>query len=337
MNYNFDYQPGGGEPISFDPITNVRRERRQFASIALGVSFIVLFATIVQILAVSVIRAVAPQVVEYDWFVIVLSMVPMYAVAMPLSLFLFRMGKAEPPTEKRDLSPLLTCGLICLCFCLTYVGNFIGIFVNFIISMFTGEPPTNDLQELTVNTPFWANLLFAGILAPILEELFYRKLVIDRLRRYGDFTAILLSGLLFGAIHGNFYQFFYATLMGFVFGYVYLYTGKLRYSVILHMSVNLLGGVLMTEVAKRLDLAALSADPVKFVLENGTVMGVYLLYLFFLFACFIIAPITVILVWRHIRFRKGEVKLTASQLRDAFFLNPAVWLLLAVVALLFFG
>jgi len=319
------------------PPVDLRRERRQFASIALGISFITLYAVLVQLVAIAVIDAVAPQLARQDWYVIVLSMVPMYAVAMPLSIFFFRIGKAEPPTEKKKPGFLAICGLICLCFALTYVGNFIGLIINAVISVFTGEAPTNDLQNLTINTPLWANLLFCGILAPILEEIFYRKMVIDRLRRYGDLAAVLISGILFGLIHGNFYQFFYATFIGLLLGYVYLHTGRLRYSVLLHMSINLIGGVLMTEVSKRWDAEAISNNVMEFLAQNGWVVAVYLLYLFFILVCFIVAPIFIALSWKHIHFRRAEVKLRAGVFCKACLLNPAVWLLLLLLVLSFIG
>lgn len=339
--FDFDYAPQDARDPSSDPVmrptVDLRRERRQFSSIALGVSFISLFAALVQIAAIAVIGAVAPQVTRQGWYVIALSVLPMYVVAMPLSLFLFGIGKGEPPIEKRKLKPIVMCGLICLCFALTYVGNFIGLIINFIISVFTGEAPVNGLQTMTGDTPLWANLLFMGILAPILEEIFYRKLVIDRLRRYGDLAAVLLSGLLFGLIHGNFYQFFYATFIGLILGYVYLYTGRLRYTVFLHMSINLIGGVLMAEVSKHLDPDALAANPLEFLAQNGAVMAIYSLYLFFVLVCVVLAPVVIALLWKHIRFRRAEVKLTAGQFCKAFLLNPAVWLLLLLLVLPFIG
>ncbi|MBR3893704.1 MAG: CPBP family intramembrane metalloprotease [Clostridia bacterium] len=347
-DFEFDYVPQvpqetptepTAEPMAapVEPTVDLLRERWQFASIALGVSFITLFAVLVQLVAIAVIGAVAPQMARQDWYVIALSTLPMYAVAMPLSIFWFRLGKAEPPTEKKKLSPLALGGLIALCFALTYVGSLLGTILNFVISVFTGKPPVNDLQTLTTNTPLWANLLFCGILAPILEEIFYRKMVIDRLRRYGDLTAVLMSGILFGLIHGNFYQFFYAVFIGLILGYVYLHTGRLRYSVILHMAINLIGGVLMAEISKRLDAGALANNAAEFLTQNGPVVAIYLLYLFFIFVCFIVAPIMVAVSWKHIRFRRGKVKLRGREFCNVCLNNPAVWLLLLIVLFSFVG
>ena len=315
-------------------IPDLRRERLQFASIAFGVSFIVLFTAGLQMLFSTVIAILSPGIMDRDWYLTVMSTAPMYAVAMPISLFLFGIGKADPP-KQRKLSLPVWLGLLTICFALTYAGNFIGIIVNTIIGAVTGKIPTNDIQELTMNTPLWANLLFCGILAPIMEEIFYRKLVIDRLRRYGDIAAILISGLLFGLIHGNFSQFFYASFVGLLFGYVYLHTGKLRYTIGLHMAINLVGGVYSTEMAKRLDLEVLSSNlPLLMLNDRGPVI-MLLLYTLFIITCVVTAPIAIALLWKHIRFRQPKVKLTSKQFLRAALLNPAVWLLFGVIVLLF--
>lgn len=312
----------------------LRSPRRQITSIALAITFITLFTTVVQLVSVFIVRSFFPSVTEANWFLIVFSSAPMYLIAMPLSLLFFAIAPATAPQKSRiKLGAWL--GLLAICFAMTYVGNIIGATVNELIAQLTGEPVENDLDTLTKNTPLWANLLFLGILAPILEELFYRKLVIDRLITFGDFPAILLSGLLFGMIHGNFGQFFYATLMGFVFGFIYLKTGKLRYSIALHMAVNLVGGVYTSEVLKYLDLEALAAAPLDYAAQNPTPILLFALYFCFILLCFLTAPIALILLWKKIRFQKASQPVSAAEWRKALLANPAVWILLLLVVLLF--
>ena len=316
------------------PMLGVSSARRQLTSIALAVSFITLFATVVQLVLLLLIDLLAPELRQADWFIVTLSCAPMYLFSMPLSLLLYRIADAKPP-EKKRLSFPAWLGLLSLCFALTYVGNIIGVTVNSLIEAISGNPVVNELDELTKNTPLWANLLFMGILAPILEEVFYRKLVIDRLTVFGDLPAILISGLLFGLIHGNFGQFFYASLMGFVFGMIYLRTGKLRYSILLHMAINLLGGVYTSEMLKMLDMDAFSAAPYDYMLQNPTPVLMMLAYFGFILLCFVTAPIALALLWKHIKLRKALHPLSPRDWRQALLLNPAVWICLGVVVLLF--
>ena len=324
--------PADNVPAPID----LRRERLQAVSIALGISLITLLTAALQYLLVFLVYRFAPAIADADWYYIVLSTAPMYAFAMPLSLLLFRIGKSDPPPARR-MTPLAWLGLLAICFTLMYAGNFIGILVNAIIGIITGKPVVNELAELTLNTPLWANLLFCGILAPILEEIFYRKLVIDRLRRYGDFAAILISGGLFGLIHGNFSQFFYASFIGVVFGYIYLRTGKLRYTIGLHMAVNLMGGVYVTEMTKLLTPVLESANPLLAMTENPACVTMVLLYFLFLAACVVATPIALILLWKKIRFEKAQIKLSGNDALRVVLLNPAVWLLAAMIRLMFLG
>ena len=350
MNEHWDYDPEKGwipptnAPSAYSAASNdgtpvatdLRRERLQAVSIALGISLITLLTAAFQYLLVFLVYRFAPAIADTDWYYIVLSTAPMYAFAMPLSLLLFRIGRSDPPPTRRMSFPVWL-GVLAICFTLMYAGNFIGIIVNTIISIFTGKPVINDLAELTLQTPLWANLLFCGILAPIFEEIFYRKLVIDRLRRYGDLAAILMSGLLFGLIHGNFSQFFYASFIGVVFGYIYLRTGKLRYTIALHMAVNLIGGVYVTEMTKLLTPILESTDPLLAMVENPACVTMVLLYFLFLAACVVATPIALVLLWKKIGFEKAQVKLSGNTAVRVFLLNPAVWLLAAVILLMFLG
>ena len=93
-----------------------------------------------------------------------------------------------------------------------------------------------------MQTNIW-NVVFLVILGPIFEEWMFRKQLIDHTRKYGEKTAILLSGLAFGLFHMNLFQFFYAFLLGVMFGYIYMRTSKLRYSTAMHMIINFNGAV----------------------------------------------------------------------------------------------
>ncbi len=314
---------------------DLRAEKKQIAAPLLAISFIFLCSLVLQVLLITAVQLFAPSLAQKNWYVIAMSSVPMYAVAMPLSLFFYRFSKAEPPQHRKKLGFLTFLGLVAICFTLTYLGSILGTVINSIIGVITGEPPVNDMQELTTSTPLWANLLFVGILAPVLEEIFFRKLVIDRLLRYGELPAVLISGLAFGLIHGNFYQFFYASLMGFVFGYIYIRTGRLRYTVALHMIINLVGGVFTSEIIKRVDLDALLAGTLKIGPENILPILLFFLYSAFIGACFHGAVVATIFLVRKIRFGKPTIPVDKKTLLRIIFLNAGVWAFLAVVVLLF--
>ena len=154
-------------------------------------------------------------------------------------------------------------GWFVICMGGVYFGSLIGQFLMTIVSVITGETMVNQVEEMIMDMSLWAVILSAVILAPIMEELIFRKLVLDRLAGYGPAVAMSVSALVFGLAHGNFYQFFYAFLLGLIFAYIYLRTGKVRYSMMLHMMVNFCGSVipiLLMRMADENEVAAILAS-----------------------------------------------------------------------------
>jgi membrane protease YdiL (CAAX protease family) len=84
-----------------------------------------------------------------------------------------------------------------------------------------------------------ASLIAACILAPVLEEMLFRGIVLRGfLRRYSRRHAILGSAVLFGAAHLNIYQFVVGIAMGVVLGWLYERTRSLIPCIALHAAYN---------------------------------------------------------------------------------------------------
>ncbi|MBQ9785831.1 MAG: CPBP family intramembrane metalloprotease [Clostridia bacterium] len=293
---------------------------------AVAVVMIFILTTVAQIVMDKLVRRVAPEIASQAWYVMALSGIPMYGFAMPLSYLIFRLVPAEAP-EKKRMKFYVWLGLLAICFGLTYAGNMVGTLVNQIIGLIRGEPVVNELASMTTSTPWWANLLVVGILAPIMEEIFYRKMVIDRLSRYGDLPAILISGIAFGLIHGNFSQFFYAALLGCLFGYIYLKTGKIRYTIFLHMAINLVGGVFTSELTK-LQMSG------EYEILTTLLLLAYFAFVMLMIVGAIVAAVLLIIFCRK-PLRRAENPLAAREWCRVLLLNPAVWLFAALIVFLF--
>ena len=168
-----------------------------------------------------------PWIGQDAWMV--LCIIFMY----PLAFFLYWLILQTVPKARQTW----TCpmgighflGWFVICMGGVYFGSLIGQFLMTIVSVITGETMVNQVEEMIMDMSLWAVILSAVILAPIMEELIFRKLVLDRLAGYGPAVAMSVSALVFGLAHGNFYQFFYAFLLGLIFAYIYLRTGKVRY------------------------------------------------------------------------------------------------------------
>ncbi len=231
---------------------------------------------------------------SYNYNVItILSAVSNYILPFPILLFLMKKLESEN-LEKHSLNIKTFIIYLCITFTLMWIGNVIGLAITYLIGNSIQVEVSNPIQELINTTDIWLNLVLISIIAPIFEEIFFRKLLIDRTIKYGAVISILLSATIFGLMHGNLNQFFYAFLMGGFLAYVYIKTGKITYTIILHMIVNLMGSVVSLFVVE-------SAN----ALTQGTYttfdMGLLLLYLIFIVIVLIVGAVGLF------RFKKSEL------------------------------
>lgn len=77
------------------------------------------------------------------------------------------------------------------------------------------------------------------VVAPIVEELFFRGLLLDTIRRrWGTATAVVASSLFFGAIHLQPLQFAGLTMAGLVFAVAVVRTGRIGTAIAVHAGFN---------------------------------------------------------------------------------------------------
>ena len=81
-------------------------------------------------------------------------------------------------------------------------------------------------------------ILCLGILPAFVEEFIFRGVILQGLRKYGNWFAIIMSALLFMLIHGNIQQTIYQFAFGVLAGYLVIKTGSLWVSIIIHTINN---------------------------------------------------------------------------------------------------
>ena len=243
----------------------LKQTRRDFSRIGASLCLmVVIWYALATVLEGALYAAVGGKGEAPNWVTYVGSGVPLYLIAMPIAVML--MGKSTViETRKFDMKPGLFFKLLLMCLPMMWAGSVFGSMLSMVLS--NGEA-TDRVADLAMQTNIW-NVVFLVIVGPIFEEWLFRKQLIDHTRKYGEKTAILLSGLAFGLFHMNLFQFFYAFLLGVMFGYIYMRTSKLRYSTAMHMIINFNGGVLAPWILTRVDLDQL--DKVSQAAENGNV------------------------------------------------------------------
>lgn len=198
-----------------------------------------------------------PEFLGNYFVAFLVSSLPLYAVAMPLSTLLLRRLPHATPL-KTNIKAHHWLGGMCVAFAFMMAGNYISQILVNAFSMLRGSSLSNPVADFAQSTPPLYVMLTAVIIAPIAEELFFRKLLCDKLLPLGEGYAVFISSAIFALAHGNLFQIFYAFLLGCFFAYVYINTGKLKHTVLYHIIINLLGSVVSTWIISKLDLEAIA-------------------------------------------------------------------------------
>ena len=125
-------------------------------------------------------------------------------------------------------------------FGLCFVGNIITTYLDVIIEMLTGSGLDSIPLPETPKNPLGIFLFFlsTAVVPALIEEVALRGIIMQPLRRYGDWYAILCSALIFGLMHCNLVQIPFAMIAGIVIGYAVIVTESVWTGVIIHFLNN---------------------------------------------------------------------------------------------------
>ncbi len=325
----------------------IKAQRRQFSGAGLVLTAYFAAAILVQIgvitSAVFLSGGWNSALWESPLFLWSLSVLSMYAVAFPVAAGLFTLIPKAPARggERWGSGKLMCCMVISMG--LGFLGNILG---NLVSRFLTDPLESGGLEELMAGIPLILVIAVTVFVAPVAEELLFRKFLIDRIGAYGEGMAVLLSGLLFGLAHGNFSQFFYTFAIGCLWAYVYVKTGNIGYTIAFHMMFNLIGGGIVLLLANASMGAAEPGSllwrlskllPFDIMPAAAGVASVALLLTVVLeAACAAAGTVLLILYRKRISFLPGREPLERGRRAAAACLNPGMLLYLAVCAGMFF-
>lgn len=228
-------RPGGFLDLGEDDIC--QRAKKRYSRVSLALLVMILVANAVALAISALIPANSPLRNE-NWVTVLLSFAPLYCIGIPCAFLVMRpMPAKTPQAGKIGFGGILAAFIISIFF--MQGGNILGTMLANLVS---GGKATNPVVN-AVSMEGWLQYVFILVAAPVLEELVFRKLLIDRTNRFGEKAAILFSAFAFALYHMNLYQFFYTFGLGLVFGYLYVRTGKLRITICLHALINALGSL----------------------------------------------------------------------------------------------
>lgn len=168
-----------------------------------------------------------------------------YATIVAVLCYSFR-PSSRPPIALRftSFNDLLlaigaTIALIAACaFAYAFLGLFFGGFMHLLAQLIAVATDAKRLQGQSSSA--WVIAILRGcLLVPIIEEVFFRGLLLSWLNRHMRFViALLVHSALFAAMHVYPVAFPYAFLAGIVTGYVRRATGSTFNTVLIHVINN---------------------------------------------------------------------------------------------------
>ena len=191
----------------------------------------------------NIIAVIRPEILNNINIATIITAICNYVLPLPILLFLMRKLDSTE-IKKNNLGFKTFLKYLCITFTLMWIGNITGTIITNLLSFTIQNDIANPIQNLINLTDLWLNLILISLIGPIFEEIIFRKILIDRTIKYGPLASILVSAIIFGLIHGNLNQFCYTVLVGGFFAYVYIKTGQIKYSIGLHIILNMLGSVL---------------------------------------------------------------------------------------------
>ena len=322
-------------PESAITVDNKRKEKligmkKAYSRCGIALCAVSVFLFLTSIILGIVLKTATDEFKEfYSKYLLYINEV-VITIAHAIGLCTLIEAKGEAPRGER-IGKGKFLGLMCICFTIGWVGNMIGAIILLIWNMFTGSNVTNELTGVILSTEPIQMLVCTGILAPILEEFFFRKVLIDRTHKYGELTAILISAAFFGLFHQNFSQFFYAFGLGIIFGYVYCKTGSYLTVTLMHMVFNTVMGVIpglllprvleFIERIEGIDMSELD-EIVSLFARYAAPLAIYMLYALVILAVNIAGVIILLLNFKKSSFRNEAPELTSPEKRRAAILNP---------------
>lgn len=169
-------------------------------------------------------------------------------VGLPFVLALIFLKKASNieipfgrPVKKSGLIFLIPAGMG-----IFYVGNLVSNYLVTLLSsvgieLYSYETAMSMGSDLPKNIFEFIIMATGTALIPALvEEFAFRGVMMQSLRRYGDWFAIIMSAVFFGLLHGNLMQIPFAIVAGIALGYVAVVTNSIWVAVILHFMNNFL-------------------------------------------------------------------------------------------------
>lgn len=235
-----------------------------------------------------------------------------------ISSYALRQNPLKTIPFKRLRGGSMVLPAIAVSLALSILGGFLSDYIDTLLRLVhlqTSSPDFSTPQDPRALAVYFLQIC---ILAPLLEEFLFRGVIMQNLRKFGNWFAVVVSALLFAMIHGNLVQTPFAFVVGIALGFFVIEFDSIWIGVAIHFCVNTLSTV-MDLLTKHI------------LLSDTAITLIYFAGVFALAAAGLIYMITK--GYFKGRFEKYKNQPYPSRyLSKAFFLTPS-FIVLAVVVL----
>lgn len=117
--------------------------------------------------------------------------------------------------------------------------NVVQIWIFGLVDITRFFPAYNEIEEVFSSGSLAIQIVTVGIAAPVVEELLFRGVLINRMRWLPVWASVFIQALLFGVVHLNWFQSIYAFIDGILLGLIYIKYRSVIMTITGHMAFNL--------------------------------------------------------------------------------------------------
>lgn len=161
-------------------------------------------------------------------------------ITIPVAAVIWLREKKKLGEKKENkVSAVVLCGCIVL-------GALMNVLFSRLLELVQATTVfSNAVQERLFASDILIQVIGLGLLVPVAEELIFRGLIFNRMKRMLSANyAIVFSALLFALYHGNPIQMLFAVPMALILAWVYEKSGSFLCPVCFHIGSNLLAVLL---------------------------------------------------------------------------------------------
>ncbi len=240
MNQQFNVDSGYSQAL----VVQRKFCRKSLGRIALALVIALFMSQLVSIMLSYWISTVAPLALEDSWVTLGVATLPLYLCGLPLAWMVVRTMPTSTQQPEYRISVLEFLGFSTVAYSMLYIANIIGLLFLTLTEVFSGQPLVNPMDVFLDLNPL-AVFVVSGLLAPIIEEFFFRGILLKRLLPGGEMFAIISTSVFFGLFHANPFQILFSFAVGISLAYITIRTGRLVYATLLHIIINSFNGVLL--------------------------------------------------------------------------------------------